>query len=156
APDADSAEEAFSRWSRRRVPQSRHSHAFLARLRNMLLEAYPDFYEELLAEGALELRLLDFPPLSLGPVAPEPGDEQLVTIGCRRTTFEWVLRRYVSATAGVTIVSGMAEGLLAHSGSPPRVWGVESTIDGRRQTIAADLVVDATGRASRVGDWLVA
>jgi len=154
APDADSPEEAFSRWSRRRVPQSRHSHAFLARVRNMLLKAYPDFYQELLAEGALELRLLDFPPLALGPVAPEPGDAELVTIGVRRTTFEWVLRRYVTATPGVTIVSGLAERLLAHPGKPPRLWGVEATINGKSQTITADIVVDATGRGTRVADWL--
>ena len=156
SPDPDSAEEAFSRWSRRRVPQSRHSHAFLARVRNILHRAYPDFYRDLLAAGALELRLLDFPPPSLGPVTPEPGDDELVTIGCRRTTFEWALRRYVAATAGVTIVAGVAERLLAHEGKPPRVWGVEATIDGRRQTVAGDIVVDATGRATKIGDWLVA
>src|SRR5207244_6000652 len=74
--------------------------------------------------------------------------------GCRRTTFEWVLRRYVTATPGVTIVSGIAERLLARSGKPPRLWGIEATIDGRRQTVAADIVVDATGRGTRVADWL--
>jgi 2-polyprenyl-6-methoxyphenol hydroxylase-like FAD-dependent oxidoreductase len=155
SPDPGSAEEAFSRWSRRRVPQSRHSHAFLARIRNILSNAYPEFYRELLAAGALELRLLDFPPLTLGPVAPEPGDEELVTIGCRRTTFEWALRRYVTRTSGVSLVSGVAERLIAHRGTPPRVWGVEATIDGRRRTIASDIVVDATGRGTKIGDWLV-
>src|SRR5215470_3188794 len=59
APDAESSEAAFLRWSRRRVPQSRHSHAFLARLRNILVAAYPDFYARLLAEGAVEIRLLE-------------------------------------------------------------------------------------------------
>jgi 2-polyprenyl-6-methoxyphenol hydroxylase-like FAD-dependent oxidoreductase len=153
-PEADSAEDAFSRWSRRRVPQSRHSHAFLARVRNILRKAHPAFYRELLAEGALEIRLLEVPPPSLGPVAPEPGDDELVTIGCRPTTFEWELRRDVTSTPGVSLASGVAERLLAHPGKPPRVCGVEATIDGRLRTIAADFVVDATGRGTRIADWL--
>jgi flavin-dependent dehydrogenase len=153
--DPPSAEEAFLNGSRRRVPQSRHSHAFLARLRNRLVSAYPDLYAQLLAEGAIELRLLDHPPPSLGPVAPEPGDEQLVTIGCRRTTFEWVLRRYVTARPGVTLIRGAtADRLLAHSGRPPRVWGARVENGRGRRTIAADWVVDATGRGSRAADWL--
>lgn len=157
APQADSAEEAFLHWSRRRVPQTRHSHAFLARLRNILLRAYPDLYAELLAAGAVEIRLLDFPPASLGPVAPQAGDEELATLGCRRTTFEWVLRRYVTSFPQVTILSSAsAAGLLAHRGHPSRVWGLRVEREGRRRTIAADLVVDASGRGSRAADWLEA
>jgi 2-polyprenyl-6-methoxyphenol hydroxylase-like FAD-dependent oxidoreductase len=155
APDADSAEDAFLSWSRRRVPQSRHSHVFLARLCNMLRLAYPDLYARLIEAGAVELRLLDFPPKSLGPIAREPGDEELATIGCRRTTFEWVLRHYVSELPQIRILCGATtEGLLAHAGNPPRVWGVRVAANGRRRTIAAELVVDATGRGSHGADWL--
>jgi 2-polyprenyl-6-methoxyphenol hydroxylase-like FAD-dependent oxidoreductase len=154
-PPASSLEEAFFGWSRRRVPQSRHSHAFLARLRTVLADAHPALYAHLLSAGALELRLLDHPPPSLGRVAAEPGDEQLVTLGCRRTTFEWVLQRYVRSLPRVTLRHGVtAEGLLAHPGSPPRVWGVRVRAGRRRRTIAADLVIDATGRGSRAADWL--
>jgi flavin-dependent dehydrogenase len=157
APNAESAEEAFLGWSRRRVPQSRHSHAFLARLRNILVGAYPDFYARLLAAGALELRLLDHPPQSLGPVAAEPGDEQLVTLGCRRTTFEWVLQRYVRSLPGVALEHGVTgERLLARSGNPPRVWGARVHCGRHRRTIAADFVIDATGRSSRAAEWLAA
>src|SRR5206468_257256 len=127
------------------------------RLRNILLRAYPDFYAELLAEGAVEIRLLDFPPQSLGPVAPAAGDEDLVTIGCRRTTFEWLLRSYVSRDPRIEILCATAvEGLLARRGHPPWVRGVRIGANGRRRTITADLVVDATGRGSRAGDWLEA
>ena len=155
APDADDPEDAFLRWSRRRVPQSRHSHVFLARLCNLMRPAHPELYARLLEAGAVELRLLDFPPKSLGAVTREPGDEDLATIGCRRTTFEWVLRRYVSERAAVHILGGTTvEGLLAHDGDPPWVWGVRVAFEGKRRTIAADLVVDASGRGSRAGDWL--
>jgi 2-polyprenyl-6-methoxyphenol hydroxylase-like FAD-dependent oxidoreductase len=153
APDPDDPEDAFLRWSRRRVPQSRHSHAFLARLRNILRESYPDFYSALLEHGAMEMRLLDAPPRSLGALVPEAGDEELVTLGCRRTTFEWALRRYVSSLPQVEIVCGAAvDGLIARDGTPPEVHGVRMS-EGAR-TIRADLVVDASGRASRAADWL--
>jgi 2-polyprenyl-6-methoxyphenol hydroxylase-like FAD-dependent oxidoreductase len=156
-PDAESPEDAFIGWSRRRVPQSRHSHVFLARLCNLLRRGYPDLYAELLAQGARELRLLDFPPPSLGRLVAEPGDDELVTIGCRRTTFEWVLRRYVQEVPRIEIVCGaMVEGLLARAGKVASVRGVRVTSGGKSRSIAADLVVDASGRGSRAGDWLEA
>jgi 2-polyprenyl-6-methoxyphenol hydroxylase-like FAD-dependent oxidoreductase len=158
APQASSADEAFERWTRSRVPQFRHSHAFLARLRKILLAAYPRIYQRLLEEGARELRLLDFPPPTLGPLEPEPGDEDLAAIGCRRTTFEWVLRRYVDSMPWATILSGTrAVGLVAGSGAIPTVRGVRFESGGsRRLTLGADLVVDATGRSSRAPQWLAA
>jgi 2-polyprenyl-6-methoxyphenol hydroxylase-like FAD-dependent oxidoreductase len=154
-PGFDSPEEVFLGWSRRRVPQSRHSHVFLARLCNILRRQYPDLYAELLAHGAQELRLLDLPPPSLGRLEPEPGDDDLVTIGCRRTTFEWALRRYVRRSPNIDLVSGVAaNGLRARPGKPLRVHGVRVVAGGKSRSIAADLVVDASGRGSRAGDWL--
>ena len=32
---------------------------------------------------------------------PEPGDEDLAALACRRTTFEWVLRRMALAEGAV-------------------------------------------------------
>ena len=52
-PDA-----AFA-WDRRGAPQVRHSHAFLARLRNLLRDRHPDVLRQLLDAGATELRFMD-------------------------------------------------------------------------------------------------
>jgi 2-polyprenyl-6-methoxyphenol hydroxylase-like FAD-dependent oxidoreductase len=153
--DAASPDEAFAAWSRRRVPQFRHSHAFLARLRNVLVRGHPEIYAELLAVGAAELRLLDFPPPALRPLAPEPGDADLAALGCRRTTFEWVLRRHVARRPWVRFEhDATVTGLVAEPGEPPAVRGVVVRRGGREQTLAADLVVDAGGRASKAADWL--
>ena len=155
---ARSADEAFARWPRKKVPQFRHSHAFLARLRNILRAAYPSIYQTLLDEGARELRLLDFPPPTLGPIEPEPGDEQLAAIGCRRTTFEWVLRRHVEAQPWAKLlVDRPASGLVADGGTIPVVRGVRTRDSrGRERVIEGDLVVDASGRQSRAPQWLAA
>src|SRR6478609_5095394 len=53
--DADAAFE----WDRRGAPQVRHSHALLARLRNLLRDRYPDVLEALLAAGVSEIRFVD-------------------------------------------------------------------------------------------------
>ena len=44
-PMPETADEAFD-WDRRGAPQVRHSHALLARLRNLLRDNHPDVLEE--------------------------------------------------------------------------------------------------------------
>ena len=106
-PMPTSADEAFA-WDRRGAPQVRHSHAFLARLRNLLRDHYPDIYTELLSVGATEMRFgEDLPPEMVG-FAAEPEDADLAMIACRRTTFEWVLRRAALAEGRVSFRTGIA------------------------------------------------
>lgn len=152
-PDPDAA----FRWQRTGAPQVRHSHAFLARLRNHLRDEAPDVLEALFAAGATEIPFTAELPETLTDRSPMPGDDELVAIACRRTTFEWVLRRLVLATPGVTLEHGRAvsrldavAGRLAAAGSGgtavPRVAGVDG--------MTADLVVDARGPRSSSDDWL--
>jgi 2-polyprenyl-6-methoxyphenol hydroxylase-like FAD-dependent oxidoreductase len=79
--------------------------------------------------------------------SPMPGDEDLVAIACRRTTFEWVLRHTVLGEGSATMMHGTAvEGLqVAASGGQgtPTVTGLVLS-DGT--TLDADLVVAAGGR----------
>jgi 2-polyprenyl-6-methoxyphenol hydroxylase-like FAD-dependent oxidoreductase len=155
SPTASDPDEAFASWTRRRVPQFRHSHAFLARVRNIVMRAYPEIYAELLAAGARELRLLDFPPPALRPLVPEPGDEDLAALGCRRAVFEWVVRRWIERQGWARFeTETVVTGLEAEAGARPRVTGVAVEQRGERRTIEADLVVDATGRGSKAAAWL--
>jgi 2-polyprenyl-6-methoxyphenol hydroxylase-like FAD-dependent oxidoreductase len=166
-PMPRTADEAFE-WDRRGAPQVRHSHAFLARLRNLLRDHQPDVLEALLAEGATEMRFGDALPPGMEFV-PEPGDEELVMIACRRTTFEWVLRRAALAEPGVTIRTGHAATALLTT-TPKNVldgapdarssahFGDEVVVSGVRlddgTEIEADLVVAANGRRSAIAEWL--
>ncbi len=149
----DSPDAAFEQWHRRGAPQVRHSHAFLARLRNLLRDRAPEVLEDLLDAGATELRFLDHPPPSLEDRSPYPGDEELVALACRRTTFEWVLRRDALGARRVTLVEGAITGLLADPAAEgwPHVTGVELADGGQ---LRADLVVDASGVRSALPDWL--
>jgi 2-polyprenyl-6-methoxyphenol hydroxylase-like FAD-dependent oxidoreductase len=142
-------------WDRRGAPQVRHSHAFLARLRNLLRDRHPDVLAQLLEAGATELRFMEGMPETIVDRSPRPGDDDLVALACRRTTFEWVLRRAALASPGVTLLDGVVvDGLVADSaGDLPRVTGVRLA-DGRE--VQGDLVVLAGGRRGDVPAWFAA
>ncbi len=150
-PMPETADEAFD-WDRRGAPQVRHSHALLARLRNLLRDEHPDVLAMLLDEGATEMRFGEGRPPEM-EFTDEPGDDDLVMIACRRTTFEWVLRRVALAEGGVNFRTGVAvSGLLADTATaPPRITGVRLD-DGSE--LLTDLVVAANGRRSSLVEWL--
>jgi 2-polyprenyl-6-methoxyphenol hydroxylase-like FAD-dependent oxidoreductase len=185
-----SSGEAFASWQRHGVPQARHSHAFLARLLELLKLREPALLDALRAHGAEEIRFVDVLKKALpgqagrhpsadaqrgaaerGPAARAraisereglaeiallPEDDAIAVLACRRTTFEWTLRRHVESLPEVEIRSGIAvTGLLAEpaaNGAPPRVCGASAG----EQRFEADLVVDASGRRSRLRHWLAA
>ena len=104
--------------------------------------------------GASELRFIDNPPPELGPLTPEPGDEDLAAIACRRLTFEWVLRHTVEAHPRIAVRTGITVvGLIADAATAPVVRGV-TLQDGA--SVPADIVVDAAGRRSGLTAWLAA
>lgn len=142
-------------WDRRGAPQVRHSHAFLARLRNQLRDRHPDVLADLLEAGATEMRFLDMAPEGL-VIDPEPGDEDLVGLALRRTTFEWVLRRKVLGEGNVELLHGTSVAAVRtapHPSGIPLIVGVDLA-DGT--TVGADVVVAAGGRRSDVPGLLAA
>jgi 2-polyprenyl-6-methoxyphenol hydroxylase-like FAD-dependent oxidoreductase len=151
---------AFESWERRGAPQVRHSHAFLARLRNLLRDRMPDVLAELLAVGAEELPLSNALRPGIDDPSPRPGDDDLTLLACRRLTFEWVLHRIALATPGLDFQDGSTvRGLVldpqAPAGAVPRVAALRvARGDAEESTLAADLFIDASGRRSRLPSWL--
>ena len=152
APDVESAAAAAFRPT---APQIVQPHIIMARCRQLLIERLPDVYAGLLAAGVAEAPLRTQMPDSLPDTTARPGDEQLTPMMTRRSTVDWVLQRAAAAEPRVTVRSGVkVTGLLTApgraSGRPPHVTGVRTD----RGDLAADLVIDATGRRSPVDDWL--
>ena len=152
---ANEPEEAFRSWRRGGVPQLRHSHAFLARLRLVLLAHLPDVLDRLRANAVREIPLAEMAPAAMG-FEPQPSDEDVVLLACRRTTFEWALRAGIGERPGIELregvgVTGLAGG--SSNGGRPRVHGVRLA-DGSQ--LPAALVVDALGRRSPVPGWVAA
>jgi 2-polyprenyl-6-methoxyphenol hydroxylase-like FAD-dependent oxidoreductase len=148
-------EGAFE-WDRRGAPQVRHPHVFLGLARTILRDRFPDVLSRLGDLGVV-------PP----PMRPQEGmeldeatralieaDDDLRMLPCRRTTFEWVVRRTVLAEPGVELLVGRgvdAVTLRAGDDGPPTVTGVRLD-DGA--VLGADLVVATTGRRGDVPAWL--
>jgi 2-polyprenyl-6-methoxyphenol hydroxylase-like FAD-dependent oxidoreductase len=151
-PFPDDPVEAFEKWERRGAPQVRHSHAFLARLRNLLRDRMPDVLGALLEVGAEELPVANLLRDGIDDTSPRPGDEDLTLLACRRLTFEWVLHRIALDTDGIEHRDGCTvEGLVAEHGI---VRGVRLRSANGSEELLADLVVDAGGRRSKLPVWL--
>ncbi len=149
-----SPEDAFRDWERGGAPQFRHSHAFLARLRLVLLAHMPEVFDRLRENGVREITLAQTAPPGMPAFAERPDDEDVVLLACRRSTFEWALRESVRTRPGVELREGIfAAGLVGVSrdGARPRVTGVRLD-DG--SVLNASLVVDALGRRSPAPAWL--
>ena len=140
----------FFDWRRPRTPQAIQPHGLLAPVRSVLRREAPDVYAAMLRMGAREHNELDW--FAQRPPA-RAGDDDLVTVRARRIVLERALSDAVAGQAGVDVrydepVRALA---VAHDGDVPRVTGVRTAGGG----VDADLVLDAGGRRSPVGDWLV-
>ncbi|MEV8034465.1 NAD(P)/FAD-dependent oxidoreductase [Streptomyces sp. NPDC002742] len=140
---------------RKRIPQARHAHILLPSGRDAIQELLPeaDVRRRLLASGAHEQSFTDM--LGFGAQGwfrrwPTVTDDLLLTL-CSRDLLDSVLRDAVLGTTRVTVRRAEALALL---GTAERVTGVRVLADGAEDDLSADLVVDASGRGSRVEHWL--
>ena len=152
--------EAFEKWDRRGSPQARHSHALLARLHNLIRDHVPELLDKLRACGAEELKFIDRAKQLFDEPEFEAGDEDIVALACRRITFEWVLRRHVIDTGLVEFRDGVEvtrlEAVHDDATGLPIVTGVWARHSGqdKEELISGNLVVDASGRRSKMRQWL--
>ncbi len=138
------------------VPQSRHAHALLARGHVILEQLFPGIAGELEERGAFTgdggTSIVIVSPA--GRLPSRPGGR---FVGVSRTLLEWVVRRRLRQIEGVTLLTGCDVLGLATSPDRSRVTGVRWRPRGATEdegVLAADLVVDATGRRSEAPRWL--
>jgi 2-polyprenyl-6-methoxyphenol hydroxylase-like FAD-dependent oxidoreductase len=139
---------------RKAVPQSRHTHGLLARGLQIFEELLPGLSAELAGRGALIQDLQrDIIWYNDGyRVRPAPTSMKVLLVS--RPMLESYVRTRVRALPEVTLLSGTeATGLRVAGGA---IAGVDITRDGAAGTLAADLVVDASGRSNRGPAWLAA
>lgn len=148
----DTVDGAHRDWHRPTVPQLHQSHAFGSLGTNLLRERLPGVYAALVAAGAREIELGRAMPPSLTDTTPHPDDAELRMLGCRRSTFELILRQEVLRRPGIVLQRGeTVRGLVAAAEDSRRITGV-TTKEGR--TLDADFVIDACGRRSQAAQWL--
>ena len=138
------------------VPQGKHFHALLPGGLNIASELFPGFTDDLRAAGAVPCvggqDFVAYRPegksYSLAVYQPEPKPLGLIYF-MSRSLLEHCLRRRVQDLPNVeTRYRSLVRDALTDEG---RVAGV--VIEGGER-VAADLVVDASGRNARTGLWL--
>lgn len=149
-------EEAWEHWDRSGAPQVRHPHVFLGLARTILRDRFPDVEAALEAIGVKPdpIRQNQGMELDEATLAVLEADDDLRMLPCRRTTFEWVMRRTVEAEPGIELRMGQGVAGVevdASGDGPPTVTGVRLE-DGT--IIESDLVVATTGRRGDVPAWL--
>lgn len=114
---------------------------------------HPALIDQLLANGVRELPFdIWLTEQQEEGYLPEPEDEELTIITSRRTTLEMTMRRYVETLPNVKLMSGFrVERLLTRKRDDGilEVNGVEGMLDGESISLAADIVVDCSGKGGR-------
>ena len=145
---------------RKGIPQANHVHGLLARGREILEELFPGVQEEMIAAGAPVVDMANeiawFTPAGWGVRFPS----ELKILAFTRPLLDLHLRRRLAENPRVTILDNTDFVRLLPDSKTNRVTGVlicprASEADRRvAKELRADLVLDATGRASRAPRWL--
>jgi len=154
-PPEGNADAAFFDWQRRGAAQFRHPHAFLGLMCNLLADNYPDLLAAYVEAGARKFTFAETLPDHLrGDYVPEPGDERLWMLLCRRATIETVLRREVERANNVTILNRQRViGLQMAEPKPNAPANVTGVLRDKDTPFCADIILDASGRASKFPRW---
>ncbi len=142
---------------RRGVPQGRHIHALLAGGHQALEELFPGLTSELVAHGAAVGDVLGDARLLFGGHRLARADAGLTVASASRPLLEERVRARVRALPQVTFAPRADVAGLHPSPDGGRITGVRLVrrADGSaEEVLAADLVVDASGRGSRAPAWL--
>ncbi|MBL8162699.1 MAG: FAD-dependent monooxygenase [Anaerolineae bacterium] len=138
------------------VPQSRHLHTLLVRGQQILDELFPGFSNDIAASGAPEVEWgvnhTYVTPAGLAQTAPTGIKSNQVT----RAELEWLVRHRVMNLPNVRFLSETEVSGLITSADHRDVMGVYINARGDQHTtqMLANLVVDASGRKSKLPDWL--
>jgi 2-polyprenyl-6-methoxyphenol hydroxylase-like FAD-dependent oxidoreductase len=124
--DRDPGPARDGTWPRKGVMQFHHAHTMRRQIIDLLREEMPDVLDDLISAGAT--------------IAMTAANRPAALL-CRRMLFDQVLRSAAKAQ-GISVVTGHVDEILCERG---RAVGIR--VDGASQP--AELVIDASGRASR-------
>jgi 2-polyprenyl-6-methoxyphenol hydroxylase-like FAD-dependent oxidoreductase len=138
------------------VPQGRHVHGLLSRGRDVIESMFPGTTQDLVDRGAILGDALAGGRYFFGPRPLAQGDAHLPVLAVGRPLLEWYLRQRLLHDSRVSVLEHTSVLDLAFAAGDTRVTGAIVTDRDSRspRLLAADLVVDASGRTSRTPEWL--
>ena len=140
---------------RKGVPQGRHTHGLLSSGYRVIEEFFPGIGGELVECGALLGDAMWDSRYVIGGQLLRKASSQLCSIGVNRPLLEGQVRRRSLALPNVEAVEDCD--VLGLDGDAGRIRGVRilrRADKSAEEHLDADLVVDATGRGSRMPAWL--
>lgn len=140
---------------RRGIPHGRHLHGLHPRGREILDELFPGFTDAAVAAGAVRGDVQADVRWCLSGYRLARAHSGLPGLFASRPFLEGHVRERVRALSNVTIVERATVIDLVATADRRRVTGIRID-DGEPRELPADLVVDATGRGSRVPDLVTA
>ena len=138
--------------NRRGVPQGRHTHGLLASGSQVLEQLFPGISNELVQAGAVPGDIVRDARWFFGGACLSRFTSGLDGLLMSRPFLESALRKKVLSLPNVSARENITVDGLASSDDHARVSGVRIGAE----TLAADLVVDTTGRGSHSPQWLEA
>jgi 2-polyprenyl-6-methoxyphenol hydroxylase-like FAD-dependent oxidoreductase len=141
---------------RRGVPQGRHAHALLARGHQIFEDLFPGLHEEMVAAGVLSGDISGNLRWYFNGRRLRSASAGLASVSATRPVLEAHVRARVAARPEVEFLERCVIRGLVTNGAK-RVTGVRvisEASETAEQVLEADLVVDATGRGSRMPAWL--
>jgi len=139
---------------RKGVPQGRHLHVLLAAGLEALDRLFQGFRAEAITRGATQVDIGDFGALYLRGVLQPKVVTGASSLMLSRTALERCVRDQLKQIPNIQFRTGCSvHGVL---GNARAVTGVRVTGEtlGVLEDLTADLVIDATGRGSKVPSWL--
>jgi 2-polyprenyl-6-methoxyphenol hydroxylase-like FAD-dependent oxidoreductase len=139
------------------TPQDFHTHRVLPRGSIIMERFFPGYVDDLLAQGAPSsenekgILFTSYGSLQMSPFGKNAS--------CSRALLEWTLRQRVQKISNVRFLTKQEVTGLQTSANQSQVTGVhikERSEQKQERTVAADLVVDTSGRSSNLIKWLEA
>jgi len=141
--------------ARKAVPQGNHIHGILTPMVTALESLLPGFVDDLAEAGANIFDSGTGTRFHIYGTQLINGHTDQPLIGCTRPFFEHHLRQRVSALPNLQIRSNQRYERWLTSEDQSQILGLEMSGAKGNETISADLVVDARGRASALRKELV-
>ncbi|WP_079909510.1 NAD(P)/FAD-dependent oxidoreductase [Paenibacillus sp. 32352] len=139
------------------TPQAFHPHRVLTRGSMIMEYFFPGYVDDLLAQGAHPTQNEKMSLFTLHGLVKTSTPEK--NASSSRALLEWTFRQRVQKISNIHFLSGQEVTSLQTSADHKQVTGVhikERSEQKQERTVAADLVVDTSGRSSKLIKWLEA